>query len=140
MLPSDPIRKVLIVDDERTITDTLVMIFSGNGYDARGVYSAEDARDLILTWSPNLAIIDVLLPEMNGIDLAILLKAMCPDCHLTLFSGHGATADLLEPALHQGYRFEVRSKPVHPSELLGWAAQYRAAGETGQVDNHATDN
>lgn len=123
MLLSDPICKVLIVDDERTITDTLVMIFFGNGYDARGVYSAEDARDLILTWTPNLAIIDVLLPGMNGIDLAILLKAMCPDCRFTLFSGHGATANLLEHAQRQGHRFEVRSKPVHPTELLGWAAE-----------------
>ncbi len=45
--------RVLIVDDERIIADTLVKIFSKSGYDARGVYSAEEALALIPVWTPN---------------------------------------------------------------------------------------
>ena len=65
--------RVLIVDDERTIADTLVLIFSANGYETRASYSAEQALEIIADWLPDLAILDVVLPKMNGVDLAILL-------------------------------------------------------------------
>ena len=80
-------KRVLFVDDERVIADTLGIIFSNHGYVTRAVYSAEQALELMSDWLPDLAIIDVLLPGMNGIDLAIRLKAEYPDCRLSLFSG-----------------------------------------------------
>jgi len=123
MLGSDERKHILVVDDERVITDTLVTIFSKEGYEVRGVYSAEQALALTSEWRPALAIIDVRLPQMNGIDLAILLKAQFPDCRLSLFSGQAATSDLLEIARQNGHSFEVLPKPVHPTKLLGLAAQ-----------------
>jgi DNA-binding NtrC family response regulator len=122
MLQMHQTQKVLIVDDERTITNTLATIFCNKGYDTRGVYSAEEARALILDWSPDLAIIDVLLPQMNGIEFAILLRAEFPECRLVLFSGHTQTADLLDFAKGRGHRFAIVPKPIHPEELLNWAA------------------
>jgi DNA-binding response OmpR family regulator len=76
--------KILIVDDERTIADTLAVIFSQSGYETRAAYSSEQALEIIAEWLPDLAIIDVVLPLMNGIDLAILLRAQCPTCRLLL--------------------------------------------------------
>ena len=81
-----------------SIADTFAIIFSNEGYEARAVYSAEQALELISDWLPNLAVIDVRLPGMNGIDLAIRLRADYPDCRLSLFSGQASTADLLELA------------------------------------------
>jgi DNA-binding NtrC family response regulator len=115
-------KRVLIVDDERTITDTLAVIFASAGYEARGVYSAEHARTILPIWSPHLAVIDVLLPNMNGIDLAILMRAEYPDCRLLLFSGQFQTADLLQAAAEEGHSFEILVKPVHPTKFLTWAA------------------
>lgn len=62
--------KVLIVDDERLIADTLATIFRQAGYLGSAAYSAEAVLDSASTWSPNLAILDVVLPGMNGIELA----------------------------------------------------------------------
>lgn len=90
--------KILVIDDERTVADTLKTIFSKAGMEAMAVYSAEQALTLMSQWVPQMAIIDVQLPGMNGIDLAILLKDKYPDCGLTLFSGYAATNDLLEKA------------------------------------------
>jgi DNA-binding NtrC family response regulator len=74
-------------------------------------------------WQPQAAILDVCLPVMNGIDLAILLTRLCPECRVSLFSGHSATADLLEAAQQNGHTFEVMAKPVHPDVLLRMTAQ-----------------
>jgi len=116
-------RRILIVDDELAIADTLQMIFQMQRYDARVAYSAERAVELIAEWQPELAILDVILPEMNGIDLAIVIKANHPKCHVILFSGHMNTAMLLEEAVGKGHSFEVLAKPVMPDVMLERASE-----------------
>jgi CheY-like chemotaxis protein len=113
-------KRVLIVDDEPVIADTLVIIFVKAGYHARSAYSAEEALEVIPLWRPDLAIIDVILPNMNGIDLALKIKAEAPECRLSLFSGASHTADLIAAA---PYSFEVHAKPVHPREMLALASR-----------------
>ncbi len=116
-------QKVLVVDDEHTVADTLSRIFSTNGYEARAAYSAEQAIEISVEWIPNLFVIDVILPRMNGIDLAILLQEQFPKCRLILFSGQASTAELLTDAVTKGHNFEILAKPVHPSEMLNTALQ-----------------
>ncbi len=119
--------KVLVVDDGPVVADTLVLIFKGAGYEARAASSAEEALELIAEWRPDLAILDVVLPKMNGIDLAVLLRAKCPNCRIVLSSGHPDTADLLAQAKTSGHAFEVVAKPAHPTALLSLAAQIDSA-------------
>jgi DNA-binding NtrC family response regulator len=114
------VHKILIVDDDRAISSTLAMIFANAGYDVRAASSAEEALELIADWSPDLAILDVVLPEMNGIELAILLKVKYPNCRIKLSSGHPITSDLLAAS---GHAFEVLAKPVHPETMLHLASQ-----------------
>jgi CheY-like chemotaxis protein len=118
MVNLDESRKVLVVDDEKTTAETLTVIFRNHGYEARAAYSAEEAIDVIAEWQPNLALLDVNLPKMNGIDLAVALKTSDPNCRVLLFSGYPDTNDLLHAAMQAGHVFEVISKPVHPTLLL----------------------
>jgi DNA-binding NtrC family response regulator len=111
-------RKILIIDDEPTIADTLTVIFASSGYDARAVYSAEQALEILEEWRPDLAIIDVVLPGMNGIEFAIFLKASYPACQFLLFSGQPGASGLLEEAKKKGHLFEILAKPLHPSFML----------------------
>jgi CheY-like chemotaxis protein len=111
-------RRILIVDDESPIADTLQMIFRMQRYDARVAYSAESAVELIAEWKPDLVILDVILPQMNGIDLAIVIKENYPKCHIILFSGHANTSMLLDEAVRKGHNFEVLAKPVLPDVML----------------------
>jgi CheY-like chemotaxis protein len=127
-------RRILIVDDEVAIADTLAIIFRTQHYEVRVAYSAEDAIEVIAEWRPDLAIIDVMLPEMNGIDLAIVTKANYRGCHVLLFSGHANTALLLEEAVKKGHQFEVLAKPVHPELMLERASALLAGPDDPAYD------
>ena len=116
-------RRVLIVDDEATIARTLSIIFKNRGFDARAAHSAEEALQLMQNWEPDIAILDVCLPLMNGIDLAILLMNSHPKCKLVLFSGQPRSAELSEQAAKEGHIFEILAKPLHPDILLERAAE-----------------
>jgi len=110
--------KVLVVDDEQVIADTLAKILDLNGYDASAVYSGTSAVETARAMQPDLIISDVIMPDMNGIDVAIKIQEFLPVCKILLFSGQAATADLLKDARARGHNFEVLAKPIHPSDLL----------------------
>jgi DNA-binding NtrC family response regulator len=112
------VRTILIVEDEATIADTLALILSSRGYEVRVAYSAEKAIEIISEWEPNFAVVDVMLPMMNGIDFSIVLQDNYPDCRVLLSSGQPDTGALLEEALKKGHSFKVLAKPLHPTRIL----------------------
>jgi CheY-like chemotaxis protein len=109
---------VLVVDDESAIADTLSEILKLSGYAAMPVYDGEEAIETALLMPPELLITDVMLPGMSGIELAIQMRRIFPDCRILLFSGQAATSDLLTSAARAGHRFTLLTKPVHPTDLL----------------------
>jgi DNA-binding NtrC family response regulator len=109
---------IVVVDDERTITDTLVAILNQSGFEARGYYSAVDAAKQAGARCPDILLSDVVMPKMDGIQLAIAVLAACPTTRIVLISGQAATADYLERARAQGYEFEFLPKPIEPEDLL----------------------
>jgi CheY-like chemotaxis protein len=110
--------KVIIVDDEPAIAETLADILEGQGCQAIAVSGGAAAVDLAQKLHPHLVISDVSMPGMNGIETAISIRRICPDCRVILFSGHGSTADLLKDARAAGHDFELLSKPIKPDALL----------------------
>lgn len=125
--------KVLIVDDEPAISDTLAVIFRMHGYDTQVAYSAEQAIETIAEWDPDLALVDVMLPGMNGIDFAIVLRDNHPGCQLLLFSGYESTGSLLEEAAKKGHMFDILAKPVHPAQMLETVKRLLASGRGGST-------
>ena len=109
---------VYVVDDEPVITWTLAAILNASGFQATGFTSAADAIKAAESGCPSLLVTDVVMPGMNGIDLAIQFESICPDCKVLLFSGQATTGDLLNSAKEAGHDFELLAKPVHPKELL----------------------
>jgi CheY-like chemotaxis protein len=109
---------ILVVDDESAIADTVAEILKLSGYAAMAVYDAEEALETALVVPPELLITDVVLPGMSGIDLAIKMRRIFPDCKILLFSGQAATSSLLASAAQAGHQFTLLAKPVHPTDLL----------------------
>jgi DNA-binding NtrC family response regulator len=109
---------VLVVDDESVIANTLAEILNRSGYMAATAYDAEEALDLALSWPPQVLITDVVLPGENGLDLAVSISRIFPDCKVLLFSGQAHTRDLMALPKYRGHNFELIGKPIHPSVLL----------------------
>ncbi len=116
-------RTVLVVDDESVIAETVAAILSRSGYAAMTAFDGPEALEMALLSPPELLITDVSLPGMSGIELAITIRRIFPDCKVLLFSGHAATAGLMAGAQRAGHTFTLLSKPVHPKELLAWVSQ-----------------
>jgi DNA-binding response OmpR family regulator len=114
---------VLVVDDEGSIADSLSDILCRSGYAAMVAYDGLTALETALLMPPELLITDVVLPGMGGIELAITVKRVFPDCKIILFSGHASTTDLLATAGRAGHAFVMLNKPVHPRDLLARVAE-----------------
>jgi CheY-like chemotaxis protein len=109
---------ILVVDDEKTIADTLALILQDAGYTARAAYDGAAALNLSREHAPDLVITDVLMPGMSGVDLALTTQREFPECRILLFSGQAASVDILEDARSRGHDFELLAKPVDLDELL----------------------
>ena len=109
---------VMVVDDEKIIADTLSIILKREGFSTITAYEAAGALNLAKLHKPDLIISDVMMPGMTGVQLAIAVTEMLPDCKILLFSGQATTVDLLCEARKSGYNFTTLSKPVHPTDML----------------------
>lgn len=110
--------RILVVDDEPLIAQTVTAILNANGFEAREATSAEAALEVAPAFQPDIVLSDVLMPRMTGVDLGVRLRTELPGARVLLFSGQAATSELMRKAEEQGYHFELFPKPIHPDELI----------------------
>lgn len=111
-------RKILVVDDEKRIADTLVAVLSQAGYQVWSAYSGAAGLQKAAEAGPDLLIADVVMPDMNGVALAIAVQKFLPQCRFLLLSGQAVSQEIIRQATAQGYSFELLAKPLHPRDLL----------------------
>ena len=111
-------KRILLVDDERAIADSLAFMLSHEGYDVKAVYSGGDAIDTAKQFKPELLITDVVMPGISGTEAAISISKFLPECKTLLFLDSVIGKELAESARSQGFNFELIEKPLHPQELL----------------------
>jgi CheY-like chemotaxis protein len=117
-MPAEPRpTRVLVVDDQRFVADSLALILKGWGYEARAVYSGEEAAQVALEWTPHAVVTDVMMGKMDGVALAIYLAHALPTCRVLLMSGNNATEQLLEESRQRGHDFPILAKPFHPDSI-----------------------
>lgn len=110
--------KILVADDEHPIADTLAAILQQNGFDVYVAYSSNRAIELAFLIEPDLLISDVMMPDKTGIEVAAAVRAKLPQCKTLLFSGSASATDLLKTARQSGYKGDILTKPIHPSDFL----------------------
>ncbi|HEX4156378.1 MAG TPA: response regulator [Acidobacteriaceae bacterium] len=113
-----PAPRILVVDDEKLIADTIVQILNRNGFIAEAAYSGAEAIEKAKRNCPELVLSDVLMPHVDGVEAAIAIRELCPDTRIVLFSGQAATVEILARARERGHTFELLPKPIHPTQLI----------------------
>jgi CheY-like chemotaxis protein len=113
-----PAPRILVVDDEKVIADTIVQILNRDGFIAEAAYGGEEAIERARRHCPDLVLSDVLMPQIDGVEAAIAIRNNCPDTRIILFSGQAATVEILARARERGHTFELLPKPIHPTQLI----------------------
>src|ERR1700759_3752336 len=93
-----PDRRVLLVDDDPSHCELLTEIFKNAGHEGRAAVDAEAALLELATFQPDLAIIDIGLPGMDGYELARRIRQRSP-CKLIALSGYGADSARADTAV-----------------------------------------
>jgi PAS domain S-box-containing protein len=109
--------RVLLADDNKDAADALGMLLEFSGHEVRVVYNGRSALSLAQTFRPDLAILDIGMPEMNGYELARSLRRMPWGRSITLIAltGWGQDDDRLR-ATQAGFDHHL-TKPVDPETV-----------------------
>jgi DNA-binding response OmpR family regulator len=110
--------KILVVDDERLLADTTAAILCQAGFRAKTAYDGFAALDLMATFQPQYLLTDIMMPMMNGVELAIAVLKSFPGTKILLFSGQAGISEILDESRVRGFEFPLLAKPVHPSTLI----------------------
>ncbi|MFN7995960.1 MAG: sigma-54 dependent transcriptional regulator [Bryobacteraceae bacterium] len=107
--------KILIVDDETVVRDSLGKWFSSEGYQSQPVGSAREALEAIQHAEYDVALLDIKMPGMDGMELQSRLREADPELTVIVMTGY-ASVETAVQALKQG-AYDYITKPVDPDEL-----------------------
>lgn len=109
---------VLVVDDASAVSTTLVWVLRESGYNCTAVGSRHEALHLCAGLAPDLALIEMNLPDGSGMEAAHDLRRFVPGCKMLLMSGDPDTLERVIEARLAGVNCEVLPKPIPVEELL----------------------
>jgi DNA-binding NtrC family response regulator len=109
---------LLVVDDDKAVADSLAFMLRHAGYQTHAAYSVRQAAADATTLRPDLLVADILLPDGNGIELAVQVHKMLATCKILLFSGDVGSNTLVNQSRAKGHNFQFVEKPIHPQDLI----------------------
>ena len=109
-------QNILIIDDERNIRRTLDMILSGEGYQVFTCASAQAGLDILKKERIHLILLDIVMPETNGLDLLPKLLDVRPNLAVIMISGHGNVQNAVLAIKRGAYDF--LEKPLDRDKVL----------------------
>lgn len=88
-------RRVMVVDDNSDAADMLAMLLQLDGHEVQALYSSRDALERAQSFRPDVMLLDIGLPDINGFEVAQRLRAMPQfgGTRLVAVTGYGRTED-----------------------------------------------
>jgi two-component system response regulator RegA len=109
-------RSLLVVDDDERFRTRLVRAFRDRGFDAAGAASYDDAVAAARADSPELAVVDLRLPDRTGLEVVLALKAIDGTTSIVVLTGYGSIATAVE-ALRLGAT-NYLTKPADADQIV----------------------
>ncbi|MGI4828182.1 MAG: response regulator [Janthinobacterium lividum] len=111
--------RVLVVDDDRLVADTLCMIYQVNGFESEARYSAAEGFERAKSFAPDMVLCDVTMPEESGIQLAHRMMDALPGTRMLLLTAYASNAATVHAHSQRMNRpLKLLSKPCRPDDLL----------------------
>lgn len=107
--------KILLVDDEANIRQGLKAILQKDGHEVQDVATAKAALSLLPSFAPEVAVLDIRLPGMQGTELLTEVKTQWPHTAVILLTGHGRLESAVT-AVKEG-AFDYLMKPAKPNAI-----------------------
>ena len=107
---------VLLVDDEAAIRESLRMILEYEGYRVDEAASGGEALSRVAARAPSLLLVDIKMPEMDGLELLSALRERGYSMPVVMISGHGTVATAVEAT--QLGAFDFLEKPLRRERVL----------------------
>jgi len=109
-------RRILIIDDERPILMTLEALLERRGYQVDTAPTASQGLKLLKSKSPALVLLDLQLPDAEGLEMLDRIKTELPEMQVIILTAHDSLHNAIESIKRGAYHFI--SKPYAPEELL----------------------
>lgn len=118
MLQSPPMKKILLVDDDKAVVETVKFLLTADGYNVVTAQDGEEGLEKAKSENPDLILLDIIMPKVNGYQMAISLNndpklKKIPIVLLTATAQIAGSIKIQTPA-----KYKV-SKPFSSDELLG---------------------
>jgi len=107
---------VLIVDDETTIIESLEGILSDDGFEVIHAYNGYEALKKIETASPDIVLLDIWMPGMDGIETLKEIKKIAPNLPVVMITGHGSIESAVDATKSGAYDF--LEKPLSLDKVM----------------------
>jgi DNA-binding response OmpR family regulator len=116
---ADSHRKVVYVEDEPTMIELVELILKGRGYEVIGARGGQEGLELIPQVKPDLVLLDLMMPDMNGWDVYQKMKAdeYMKTIPVIIVTAKAQTIDKML-GLHIAKVQDYITKPFSPSELI----------------------
>lgn len=116
-------KKILLVDDDPDFVEAVRVIVESGGYDVRVAYDGQEGLDAVAEEKPDLIVLDVMMPVMNGHAACARLKAdkataSIPIILLTAVADRVTTSTYTHRDMLESEAEDYMPKPVEPTELL----------------------
>ncbi len=107
---------ILIIDDEESVRNSLAGVMKDEGYDVVLAVSGREALDLLHEAQPSVALLDIAMPGMDGIETLRRLKEIRPELPVVMITGHGTIEIAVKTTKMGAYDFIV--KPPELQHLI----------------------
>src|ERR1700686_2972905 len=108
--------RILIIDDDRDSSEFLKLLVEPHGNLVKTAANGAEAREILRAWRPEVALMDLMLPDVEGLDLLRDFRNTSPETQVIMVTGYGSVVKAVEAM--KGGAFSFIEKPVDADVLL----------------------
>ncbi len=109
---------ILIVDDEESVRNSLAGVMRDEGYEVVIAASGREGIDLLQEAQPSLALLDIAMPDMDGIETLQRIRELRPDLPVIMVTGHGTIETAVKTTKMGAYDFIVKPPELEHLTLV----------------------